>query len=222
MTQTTLPTVAAVETDARNSSFRRTAAGLGLIVGPLLLVAANVASTQADSDTAAGLTTLAHHGGREQLSIVLFLLGFTLIIPGAFGMLSLIRNRGRIVGNIGICLAIPGLMAFAGLVSSGIANVGIARAVPPSQGLIIMKSVEAGGGAAALGVIGLLALPLGLILLSFGVWRARRVPIWSPLLVLVGFVAVTVGEGLIGGVVGDLLMLAGLGWAGLAILRSAD
>jgi len=216
MTQTTLP--APINRDTYTTRFRRTAAGLCLIIGPLLLAAANLLSTQSDTNPEADLTTLATNGGREQISIMLFLLGFTLIVPGAFGMLALIRDRGKLLGNVGITLAVPGLMAFAGLVTNGVANIGIARAVPPAQGLTIIKSMENTGAANVIVLLGLLALPLGIIMLTFGVWRARVAPIWAPLLVVAAFAAVVVGEGMIGGIVGDLLMFIGLGAVGLRMI----
>jgi hypothetical protein len=102
-----------------------------------------------------------------------------------------------------------------------VANIGIARAVSPEQGLAIMSSIEDSGAAAVITALGLLALPLGLILLAFAVWRAGAVAIWVPLVVLAAFAVVTVAEGMLGGVVGDALMFAGLGSVGLRLLRPA-
>ena len=58
-------------------------------------------------------------------------------------------------------------------------------------------------------------LPVGLVLVTAGFWRARRVPVWVPIVVLVAFAVLTVVEGQAGGIIGDLLLLAGLGYAAL-------
>jgi hypothetical protein len=66
---------------------------------------------------------------------------------------------------------------------------------------------------------GLLALPIGFVLLAVAQSRAGLSPIWVPIVIFAGFAAVTVLEGQLGGIVGDVLMLVGFGYAGLRLAR---
>ena len=175
--------------------------------------AARVAEKQ-KALSAAFLAKVAASSGHEQASIVCFLLGFALLIPGAYGLLDTIRGRGETIATIGALLTTIGAAAFAGLECSGIANIGVARSVPAAQAARIVTEMGNVGAAGAVFLLGL-ALPVGMILVTIGIRRARRAPLWVPIVTALGFLIVMFVESTLGGVAGDVLMLAALGYLGV-------
>jgi hypothetical protein len=67
-------------------------------------------------------------------------------------------------------------------------------------------------------------LPVGLIILTWGLYRARVIAAWVSGIIIVGAVLETVG--LIASppmtVAGGVLQLLGLGWIGVQVLRRTD
>jgi hypothetical protein len=207
-------TVPPATVTGRVSRSRTTVTGLSLIAAPVLLIAGNLLSTSGDSNSPAFLAKVAASSGHEQASIVCFLLGFALLIPGAYGLLDTIRGRGETIATIGALLTTIGAAAFAGLECSGIANIGVARSVPAAQAARIVTEMGNVGAAGAVFLLGL-ALPVGMILVTIGIRRARRAPLWVPIVTALGFLIVMFVESTLGGVAGDVLMLAALGYLGV-------
>lgn len=196
----------------------RWAAAAALTGAPLLLVLGNAVGMDGDGPDA--MARLAGDSTGEQLSIVAFLAAFTLLVGGVIGLLALVpAGRGRRLAVTGAGLFVAGAMGFAGLVASGVFNIALARSVPPEQAVAIADAAGSTAPAAVMLVLGLLALPVGLVLTAFAVWRAGRTPVWAPIVVLVAFVVLTLAESRIGGIVGDALLLVGLAPAARALLR---
>ncbi|HEY1485261.1 MAG TPA: hypothetical protein VGF84_04090 [Micromonosporaceae bacterium] len=213
---------ASADVDVTDDRRTRTAAtGLALILGPLLLIVGNLLSTPGDSSTASFMTRIAGSSGAEQISIILFIGGFTMFLPAAFGIVALLPRRGSVLGLIGAWLTAIGAMAYAGLETTGVANIGLARALPATQAAHL---VDVMGNVGAAGVIFLLGLglPIGMILVTCAARRGRLTPTWVPIVTALGFIAVIVVETTIGGIAGDVLMLAGLGYLGLGLLKGTQ
>ncbi len=216
-------TIPAADTDQHpiTIGLRTTGTGVALIGGPLLLVAGNLLGTPGDSDSAPYLTQLATSAGAEQVSVLCFLLGFTLFVPGVFGLLPFITRRGATLATIGAWLAAVGVMAYAGLTTTGIANIGLAQSLPVPQAAHVvdqLQSLTAAGVVFALG----LGLPVGVVVMAIALRRAGRTPLWVPIVTAVGFLVVMAVESTLGGIVGDLLLLASLGYVGLRLLTRRD
>ena len=197
---------------------RPTGTAVALVLAPSLLLAGNLLSSATDEgESAEGLARLAASSGAEQASIICFLLGFTLLLPGVFGLRGMINTRGRTLATVGGWLTAIGAMAFAGLVTSGVATIGMATSMPSDEALRVLTAI---GEVPAATVVLLLSLglPIGVILAAVASRRARLAPMWVPIVVAAGFVVVMVVENTVGGVAGDLLMLAGLGYLGAALL----
>jgi hypothetical protein len=199
---------------------RHRLAAAALIAGPLLLVAGNVLSQDGDTEDPTYVARLAGHAGAEQGSILLFILGFALLLGGGVAMAHAVTGRGARLAGIGLPLALIGTIGFACLSSSGLFNITAAQSLPAAQASSIMDKVGNLPAAAVLVAVGLLALPIGFILLTLSQWRAGLAPVWVPIAVFLGFAVVTVLEGQLGGITGDLFMLAGFGYAGLRLART--
>jgi hypothetical protein len=194
--------------------------GAALISGPLLLIVGNLLSTPGDTASTKYLTALAGSSSREQLSIICFLLGFTMFIPAAFGLRAMLPGRGRVLGAVGAWLVAFGAMAYAGLVCSGIANIGLAQSLPADQAAHVVSQIESVGAAGVVFLLGL-GLPIGAILSISALRRARMTALWVPIVVALGFIVVMLVESTAGGMAADALMLAGLGYIGTRLITGA-
>jgi F0F1-type ATP synthase membrane subunit c/vacuolar-type H+-ATPase subunit K len=93
--------------DPRN--FRRTAAGLCLIAGPLVsLIGGLVTPWEQSETTAAYLQAMGENPARAQISAVLLYFGFLLIAVGIFGIIHLLRHRAVVLAHVAGVLAVWG------------------------------------------------------------------------------------------------------------------
>jgi hypothetical protein len=209
--------------DARN--FRRTAAGLALIVGPILLLIGSAITTLGGDDTAEYVAEVATRRGAEEASGVLGILGFALLIPGIIGALNLLRGRGVVLGHVGGTLTVLGLACFSALIAGSFWDVaGTASGADTQAYVDISERLEDVTGAIIIFVVALGGTLLGLILLAAGFIRARTVPLYAPILIILGIIVVgpLSGDSRVVSIVGNLLLLGGLGTIGLILLQQSD
>jgi hypothetical protein len=206
-------------TPAPTRTGRDGTATAALLAGPLLLVAGNLLAQDGDTSDPTYLGRLVAHSGAEQASILAFLAGFIALLAGALALAGRVTGRGRGLTRVGAALCIAGTLGFAGLITSGLFNLAAAQALPAATATSVVDRVGDLPAATVLVLLGVLVLPVGFVLLTAGLWRARRVPVWVPVVVLVAFAVLTVLEGQFGGIIGDLLLLAGLGYAALGPAR---
>jgi hypothetical protein len=207
--------------DSRN--FRRTAAGLCLIAGPLVtLIGGLVTPWEKKETTAAYLLALAENPTQAQISAVLLYFGFLLTAVGIFGIIHLLRHRAVVLGHIAGVLAVWGWVTLPGLLVSDFYDLSLAQWSNRQDAIAI--SERAGGyiGSAVIGIPALLGF-IGLVLLGVALWRAKLAPLWMPVVVLAGTVITQFGPPGAGSwALGTGLLLASLGYVGLRILRMTD
>ena len=75
-------------------SFRRTLAGLGMTVAPVLLVATELVHPEAKSDAAGYLAVAVDNAGRWYLAHALALVALAAAVPAVLGLMHLLRPRG--------------------------------------------------------------------------------------------------------------------------------
>ena len=208
-------------TDANN--FRRTAAGLCLIAGPLVaLIGGLVAPWEGTEEKAAWLRVLAEHPVRGQISAVFLYLGYMLIAVSIFGMIHLLRSRAVVLGHIAGTLAVWGWVTMPGLLVSDFYELSLAESLGPEQGATIVDRAEEYAGSAVMGIPVLLGM-VGLLLLAVALWRAGFAPAWVPLVLLIGFASGFYNAySLVFITIWWALWLVALGYVGLKVLRMSD
>ncbi len=210
-------------TDAHN--FRRTVAGLCLITAPLVLLLGNI--IHPGGKGGAGLVnTMAEHPGRVEAAALLIIFSSVLFVPALVGLLYLLRDRGVVLGHIGVGFALIGLVVghavwagfqviLLGFVQSGLDREQLSAIVssgPLNVGFIIVM------------LMFMVGFFLGLIILAISLWRGGVAPLWVAACIIVATIwdftplATIVAEVEIG----PALALVGLGWIGLKVLRMSD
>jgi hypothetical protein len=211
-------------TDANN--FRRTALGLCLIGGPLVALIGGLVTPWEESETpAAYLTSLAENPVRAQVSAVLLYFGYLLTAVGVFGMIHLVKHRAVVLAHLAGVLAVWGWVTLPGLLVSDFQDLSLAESLDVGQAVAVSERAHGYAGSAALGIPVLLGF-VGLALLGVALWRAGLVPLWVPVALFAGFAGEFVPSSVVPMSVGFAisfgLMLAGLGYVGLKILKMSD
>ncbi len=213
--------------DANN--FRRIVAGLSLIAGPLLVFAGALATPWEVSGAKADyLQSLAESPVQAQIAADLLYFGFLLIAVGIFGMIHLIRRRAVVLGHVAGVLAVWGWVTVPGLLVTDFYDLSLAQSANRQEAVIISDRAENYAGAAVLGIPVLVGF-VGPVLLLMALWRARFAPVWVPPAVFAGMVTFSfagdtgdVSSSIVVAGIATGLMLAGLGYVGLKILRLSD
>jgi hypothetical protein len=197
---------------ARLSALALVGAGFGIVVGHLLTVAP-------DQEMRPYLDQLADHRVTSTTGMLLTAVGAFLLVPGLVAWLRLVRGRGARLATAGAVLAGVGITALgAGDVMIGL----VMGAVVDGHRGTAETLYRVADDSALLGLPFAFAplFVLGAVLLGFALLRARTVPMWLGVLVIVGAVAVLLSNG--GGLRAFLTLLplgAALVGVGVAALR---
>jgi hypothetical protein len=206
-------------TNANN--FRRTAAGLCLIAGPLVVMIGGLVALWEESDTtAAYLQALAESPTRAQISAVLLSLGYLLTAVGVFGIIHLLRHRAVVLGHVAGVLAVWGWITFPALLISDFYDLSLAQWSNRQEAIAISDRAEDYVGSAVMGVPVILGV-IGMVLLGVALWRARIVPLWVPVVLLLGL-AIGGPPTVVFFTSWWALWLVALGYVGLKILHMSD
>lgn len=183
---------------------RRIIAGICLILGPALVLVADLLSTHR-------LTFL-----------TIMSAAFILLLPASFGVAHLLRARADWFGLIGAGCCLIGLTASFGVMSvyrfAEVYQAGV-EAVSPRA---LQLALQAEPRLFVLTFLPAYLWPVGLLVLSIGLMRDRRFGIAVGFMLALGAILFPIGrEGGIrmAGIPGDLLIFAGLAWIGIRLLR---
>ncbi|MGH2981379.1 MAG: hypothetical protein ACRDKV_04975, partial [Solirubrobacterales bacterium] len=169
--------------DSRN--FTRTLAALGLIVAPLMLLAAAIIGPDISGDDyVEELASIADNEAAWVISGILFLFAPLVLLPGMLGVIRLLRRRGVTLGQVG-----AGLIMFGALLTMAFYGWGAIEYVAATEDGVDRGQMATVFDAAEDSVVGvpiwvggfIIGLTIGSILLAIGLWRNRVVPIWSPI-----------------------------------------
>jgi hypothetical protein len=175
-------------------TFRRRLTIVGLIAGPLITIFGSilVMGVPQDEDMRQSFTNMGEHGNTLLLSDLVVTAGFTITALALISATSLARARGGIVATIGAIMAGFGIAGFGLANGTGLAVIALAQEDDAETAFTFAKSITESGPLVPASGIGWLLEMLGLIglaLVYLGLWRARVVPVWPFVLVLVGSLA---------------------------------
>ena len=204
---------------------RKTVAGASMVLGPLLLVVAFVASPRLETGAAAQLRVAAEHVDRFYLVNVIAMVGVALMVPAVLGLMHMLRERRPAHGAIGGGLSVLGLLAT--MASFGIAFAiwrMAADGVQPGDVTLLDSIIDATGIVIPITVVGFLGA-IGFVVLMLGMYRAHVVDWWMALCAAAGVVLINVAfpAGMLAlAILGSALLLVGLGAVGVMVWRESD
>ncbi|WP_067169964.1 hypothetical protein [Microtetraspora niveoalba] len=201
--------------------YGRRFAAVAMAAGGVLYAVANafywVMFPDEVSETAANVDVAAAGLGAWRAETILFALTHLLLLPATAGLIVAVGRRKRLVATIGGAFVVPALYfsaihlwhynAFFGALAGGGVN---AEAVRP-----IVDALDKDPLVIASFAIWILGWMIGLLVLSFGAWRAGLVSLWVPLVLTGGQMLDFVSSGAAPKLGVSALMAAGL--IGLAL-----
>ncbi len=205
------------------NNFRRSMAGLCLILGPLVALIGGLVTPWEENDTLASyLTALGENPTQAQVSAVLLYFGYLIIAVGVFGMIHLLRDRAVVLGHVAGILAIWGWVTLPGLLVTDFYDLSLAEYTDRQAAVTISERAGEYVGSAVLGIPVLVGI-LGLALLTVALWRGGFAPAWVPVVYVVGTAVSFFGPpSAVFFTIGTAAWLATLGYVGLKILGMSD
>jgi hypothetical protein len=214
--------------DGRN--FARTFTGLALIVGPLLLLIAQIVIPDVDhggsvSDKAKELADVASHKGTYLAGGIIFLFAGLITAAGAVGLIHFFRGRKVTLAQVASALVAMG--AAASMVFYGYGSVEYEMVnhsnLDRAQMAQLLHATNMPASGAPVFLMFVIGVVLGLILLGIACWRNKVVPVWgSVLLIAAALLAFFGGNNKVVSIIGFAVLTAGLGTLGWTVLKSSD
>lgn len=201
--------------------FRRTTTGMCLVLWPMSMLGAALAQPEIGEHPAEVYDAASAHAGRIAASVAIGGPGVLLWVVAVAGVVHLVRSRGATLAHIGGGLALLGALGHAVMATLFLVLLGLPQEGHRPELVPVVDRIA--------GHVFPVALPLlmlggvGVVLLAFALRRAGRAPLATPVLVSAGFVSELTP---LGGTTGDIVLWvlvgAGLGMAGRAVLRLSD
>jgi nitrate reductase NapE component len=204
---------------------RKTVAGMCMVVGPLLLLGAFVASPRLETGAAAQLRVAAEHVDRYYIVTLIAMVGVALMVPAVLGLMHMVRERRPGYGALGGGLTVLGLLATMASFGISFAIWRMAADGVQSTDVSLLKSIiDSTGVVVPITIVGFLGAA-GFVVLMLGMYRGHVVDWWMALFAAAGVVLINIAfpVGMLAlAIVGSALLLVGLGAIGLVVVRESD
>ena len=213
-----------MEAQAMHTSLRTRLAGISMIAGGVALaVPPFLSAPESSDDTRDRLTHLAAHPTTSLTKSLLFQAAVILLLPGVVAIAGRVRGRGSGAVVSGAVVYGAGLVgAFAFMVMGGL-EIALATSGPIDNTVVLAWDAAASGAAAIpVGVLALLLFHLiGLPWLTFGMVRARMLPLVAAVVATAGTISAFFGSGTRFESVGWVVLGGTLAYIGWTVARPA-
>jgi hypothetical protein len=205
------------------NAFRRTAAGVSLLLAPLCLLLGMVTDPSEPGVT----DPLVYANNPEAVGVSATLLHYcwVLFVPGVIGLVHLVRRKGVVLANLAGAVTVLGLINFSSLMISDFFDIVLFQALPVEQAEKLMQDAAQPAMIAAWQMPGMIGTFLGLVLVAVAYAWGGRAGWWFPVAVLAGIVIWLVGASqwnMVLGLGGPVILLATFGYAGVQLIRTTD
>ena len=213
--------------DGRN--FARTFTGLALIIGPLLLLIAQIIQPDIDhggsvSDKLKELADVASHKGAYLTGGILFLFAGLITSAGAVGLIHFFRGRKVTLGQVSSALVAMGAAASMVFYGYGSVEYEMVNHSNLNRGQMaqLLHATNMPASGVPVFLMFLIGVVVGLILLGIACWRSRVVPVWASVLIIAAGILAFFGPSKVVSIISFIVLTAGLGTLGWTILNSSD
>ena len=205
--------------------FRKTVAGACMILAPICLLAAAIVGPSSDNNSAAILRATAAHQDRFYISTVLVIVGLVLLLPAVLGLMHMLRERQVAFGHVGGALALVGNLMFMLFAGVSLMQWQMVRGGSRADMVALYHRFTHTAGSEVFFFFSL-AFTIGLVVLAYGLYRARAIH-WSTATALacgavVLQVAFFVGNTAAWYIVATAILLVGFWTIGRMVLMETD
>lgn len=224
---TTVPPTTTVETRGDTRTFRRIVAAVLLPLGPLAVaILRGILPYSTSDDTGEMISHTAAGLGRQDAVLWLSLVAIVALIPSALAAGRLARRGAPVLSLLGIGLLVPAFAMLPFFAGDPTLRVLAGGVVDPSSAARILDAQNELAPVLIAGVIFVVGHIVGTILIGAALWRARMVPVWAAVALIVSqplhlVFAVVVPNHLLDGLAWGLTTL-GFAVAALRVLRTPN
>ena len=207
-----------------SESLLKAICGLCLVLAPAALLVGGLLHPEETPDATRQFEIIAADVGRWELAHWIISASMLLMVGAAVGLAHLLRERRPAEGIIGGAATIVGAMAlFAVATSEAVTMAELGRSETAEAAALFGRIFESAARWVLL--VPVMLLPLGLIVMSYGMYRARVTETWAAGCVALGSVgfAISLPTGSpVAFAIGLALMFVGLARIGLSVLTETD
>jgi hypothetical protein len=209
-----------------SSRFSRRVAGGGMILGPIVIVLAEVLHARLQTDPAGQFAAVADNTGRWYAAHALILLALVLLVPAFVGVVDLARRSRPLLAHVALLVFIPGLIALTAVV--GMELVLWQMAQPEANRAEMISLLERLNGSQGIEPLFAVALlfPFAWLLGGLGLHLSRAAPLWAAAAIglsqPVGFIGELAEGPKALAVAAQLVFAVGLVPIGVRLLRRPD
>ncbi len=149
------------------ANFRRTLAGICLIIQPFINLISVAISPQQSTDTSEQLAMIGAYPTRFLIANLLDLLWLLLLIPAVLGLLHLLRSGGALLGHIGCGFVLAGAVGAAAYRGVNLGQLQVAESAL-KQGQVLTAFGQPSLGSSLVMLISAIGLVIGYALLAGG------------------------------------------------------
>jgi len=197
---------------------RRLTAICLVAAGLLMVLGFGVTPWESEQTSRAYHDTLAANADQSQVAAVILHFGYLLLVPAAFGIMSLLAPRGGWLFKIGGVLSVVGMATLPGLLITDAYDLAMARELPRDVSVQVTDKVGELPLAMIMSLPAVVGTIFGMILLFVALWRAGEISVWVPVLVSTGWIVSFASFGLVTIVIGGTVMLAGFVLAAIRLV----
>lgn len=198
---------------------------VALVLGPVLAVLSVVVGLGPEPESMReSFDVMATRSPQILAQDLLETAGFALVLAALIGAATALRSRGGALGLIGVVLAYAGIVGFAISNASGLGIVALAQLPDRDAAFETAVAVTSDGPLAVAQTAGMvleIAGQLGILILILGLWRARLLPLWVLIPVVLGILVNAVVGTLLATLVADVLLLATGAWIAVRLARAS-
>ncbi|UJP09214.1 hypothetical protein L2X99_12275 [Microbacterium sp. KUDC0406] len=209
----------------RTDAARRVIVVTGLLLGPVLLVLSVAINLTAPGESMrADFDAMAARPGLIVAEALLETIGFTIVLASVAGAAHALRSRGGALGTWGAVLAVLGIVGFSFSNANGFTLAELAQLPDRDAAFATATSLMSSDISGIVGTVGTVLEMLGqigILLVIAGLIRARIMPIWTIVIVIVGAAVNAVLGTMIGTLIADVLLLAVCALAAVRLARGS-
>ena len=208
--------------------FRKTIAGMCMIVAPLLLVVGMIVHPESKTDVGDQLAVISANMDDWYAAHLILAIALVLAVPAVLGLMHMLREREVAYGHLGGGLAMVGLLATMGIVAmEGFVGWQAGAATGSDQAAMtaLFERVTDTTGIVIPFFVMSFAFTVGMLFLAAGLYRARAVQSWTAAMLGLGSIVFAVGSGMAENtvaVIGAAVLLVGFFQVGRMVLTESD
>lgn len=181
---------------SQSHQLRKLAAGLCLVAAPILLLASAIISPKLDTDGKDQLALATAHADRWFIANVVGLAALALLVPAVMGLIHMLRERQVLAGFVGGALTLLGVLAATAATGMSLVLWEMTKpGLDTTQMGALADRVMGSTGIQLAVFVPTAFFAIGMLVLAFGLFRARAVPALCALALGVGAVALAIGLG---------------------------